>query len=564
MSAPHLTERWRLLRLTAKLGRPGKRGRSMSRLGLRKPARPVDAFLLVPSDLRTPDPGVATEFRQGEVEFAGETVRFGRQSPFRVAGAGPFWQNELQGFGWLRDLAAANDLEMARQLVAEWLEHCSPPDGRAWTPEIVSRRIVSLLSQAGFLLEDAETQFFGAVTSSLALQMQVLAATHRRARPGLPHLQCLLAMLLADLTIADRDEPRESSEKLVLAEIGSQILPDGGHVSRNPRVLLELLLDLLPLRRCYAAREMETPPALDKAMQQMLLHLRTMRLGDGTLGRFNGMGLVRADELSTVLAFDSISSPLPRELPASGYVRFERGQTVMLMDCGSPPPLELAGQAQAGCLSFEMSDGPRAILVNCGYPGSGRSLERPVARATASHNTLSLNGQSSSRFVTSRSIQRLCGDAVLAGPAQVSFRFMEHNGSHAFEAWHDGYAQASQLVHTRRLEVSPDGSRLDGQDRLGPRRGVLRLGRDLPFAIHFHLAPGIGAAMDSLAGNRFVTLNVADGPGWRLSAAGADIEIAASHRYGTTAPGQPSLQILLRATCPGEATVIWTLERHSD
>ena len=85
-----------------------------------------------------------------------------------------------------------------------------------------------------------------------------------------------------------------------------------------------------------------------------------------------------------------------------------------------------------------------------------------------------------------------------------------------------------------------------------------------PFAIHFHLAPGIGAAMDSLAGNRFVTLNVADGPGWRLSAAGADIEIAASHRYGTTAPGQPSLQILLRATCPGEATVIWTLERHSD
>ena len=278
----------------------------------------------------------------------------------------------------------------------------------------------------------------------------------------------------------------------------------------------------------------------------------------------NGTGPVRADVLSTVLAFDSGGSPLPRELPASGYVRLERGSTVLLMDCGSPPPLELADQAQAGCLSFEMSDGPRAILVNGGYPGNGRRLDRPFARATASHNTLSVNGQSSARFVTSRAILRLCGDAALAGPAQVSFRFMEHNGSHAFEASHDGYAQASQLIHTRHLELSLDGLKLEGQDRLGPRQGVLRLGRDLPFAIHFHLAPGIDAAIESIEGKRIVILTVPGGPDWLLLAEGADIQIEASHRYASTVPGLSSRQILLRGTCPGEATVTWTLERLPD
>ena len=103
MTAPHLAERWRLLRLTARLGRPGRRGWPLPRIGLRKPTKPVDSFLLVPSDLRTADPGVAAEFRQGEVEFAGETVRLGRQSPFLATGVSPFWQIELQGFGWLRD-----------------------------------------------------------------------------------------------------------------------------------------------------------------------------------------------------------------------------------------------------------------------------------------------------------------------------------------------------------------------------------------------------------------------------------------------------------------------------
>ena len=31
------------------------------------------------------------------------------------------------------------------------------------------------------------------------------------------------------------------------------------------------------------------------------------------------------------------------ELPGSGYVRLERGQTILLMDCGAPPALEFAG-----------------------------------------------------------------------------------------------------------------------------------------------------------------------------------------------------------------------------
>ena len=39
--------------------------------------------------------------------------------------------------------------------------------------------------------------------------------------------------------------------KQLVAEIERQILPDGGHISRNPGALIELLLDLLPLRQAF-------------------------------------------------------------------------------------------------------------------------------------------------------------------------------------------------------------------------------------------------------------------------------------------------------------------------
>ena len=37
-------------------------------------------------------------------------------------------------------------------------------------------------------------------------------------------------------------------------ELQRQILPDGGHVSRNPRARLEILIELLPLRTAFTSR----------------------------------------------------------------------------------------------------------------------------------------------------------------------------------------------------------------------------------------------------------------------------------------------------------------------
>lgn len=76
--------------------------------------------------------------------------------------------------------------------------------------------------------------------------------------------------------------------------------------------------------------------------------LRFMRLGDGALARFNGVGRTRSEDLATVLAYDDGKMDLAGHALQSGYVRLERGETVLIADVGAPPPLPLAaGRAPA-------------------------------------------------------------------------------------------------------------------------------------------------------------------------------------------------------------------------
>src|SRR4030095_15895847 len=160
-------------------------------------------------------------------------------------------------------------------------------------------------------------------------------------------------------------------------------LPDGGHISRNPGTLIELLIDLLPLRQAFAARNVVPPPALINAIDRMMPMLRFFRHGDGNFALFNGMGPTPGDRLATVLAYDDARGTPVANAPYSGYQPLQAGSMVALMDTSGPPPVALSHEAHAGCLSFELSAQQHRLGVNCGLPatqpgGLGR-LRAPTA-----------------------------------------------------------------------------------------------------------------------------------------------------------------------------------------
>jgi uncharacterized heparinase superfamily protein len=521
-------------------------------------------LVLAPPDLRPVDPSFADEVASGTMGLAGLTATLGGASPFAVPPPSATWARELHGFGWLRHFAAARTADnetLARRLLGDWLagrrRHRNLAE--AWAPDVVGRRMVSWLSHQALLLEGAGRRPLAAFLRSLEEQAGHLSAAWRDAPDGYPRLLALIGLVQASLCIGGHESRLEAAEKLLAAELDRQVLGDGGHAGRNPRTLVALLLDLMPLRQCFIARDATPPPALSRAIDRMMPMLRRLRLGDGQLARFNGMGATERDALAMVLAYDRGGCADPSPISSSGYVRLERGATAVVVDAGAAPPLQLAGEACAGCLSFEISTGAESLLVNGGMPAVAHERATAAARSTASHNTLVLGGQSSATLVRSTSLRRRIGANPILLPERVVCELREVDGGLMLRASHDGYTGRCGLVHVRVLLLAANGESLDGEDTLEGANGDLRLTHDLPVAVHFHLPPHAGARYGAAQGTAELTLR--NGERWRLLAAGAALTIETGTYFAEVLGPLQAQQVVLRTVCYGAATVRWRLER---
>src|SRR5580692_8409139 len=459
----------------------------------------ADRLLIAPHDLRTADATRASEIYSGRFAFAGKVVICDGRSIFEMEPPSDEWATTLLGFSWLRHLRAAESgitRANARALVDEWIALQGSWHPVAWRPDVLSRRIISWLSHSPLVLEDADVRFYRRFLRSLVRQVRYLRHTAGDARRGVARLQAVIALSYAALCIAGQARHIKSMTDWLKQEIDRQILPDGGHASRDPSAVIEILLELLPLRQAFASRNIAPPQAVLNAIDRMMPMLRFFRHSEGTFAHFNGMGATPADLLSTLLAYDETRGSPFSNAPYSAYQRLEAGGAVLIADTGRAPPIELSLDAHAGCVSFEFSS-PRQslIIVNCGMPTIGREDWRQLARATAAHSTVAFNAVSSARFVELATFRRVLGGSpMLGGPSNVAVTREDGPEGIVLRAAHDGYADRFGIVHERVVMLSADGARLDGEDIFLAADGgsQLRSAQD-EFAVRFHLHPSVKA-----------------------------------------------------------------------
>jgi uncharacterized heparinase superfamily protein len=528
-------------------------------IGLRVPER----LLIAPQDLRTGDPTIANEVYAGEFAFAGKVVSTEGRSPFEIEAPSREWNELLLGFGWLRHLRAAGTpiaRENARSLVGDWIAIQGRGHPVAWEPEILTRRVISWLTQAPLILQDADHVFYRTFLRSLSRQVRYLQRTAFKSRDGYPRLSAAIALALAGLCIAGETRLLKRATRKLSHELERQILPDGGHISRNPALIVALLLDLLPLRQAYAARNLPPPRELLNAIDRMMPMLRFFRHGDGAFAQFNGAGTTPADSIATVLAYDDARGTPVANAPYSGYQRIEAGASLIIADTGKPPPFSVSQDSHAGCLSFEFSHAKSRIIVNCGMPTINKKAWQRVARATAAHSTAALNDTSSCRFMRETSASRFIGTPIVAGPRNVHVSRAERDGAHFARASHDGYAKNYGLVHQRSWLLSQDGARLDGEDVFlaAPGRKKSRHARN-EFALRFHLHPNVKASR--LADGSTVMLVLPRQQGWLFTAPGRDVKLEESVFLSSTDSPRRTSQIVVYGEARESERILWHLVR---
>ncbi len=525
----------------------------------------ADRIAIAPQDLRTSDATRASEIYAGRFAFAGKVVTCDSRSPFEMAAPSEDWAAALFGFSWLRHLRAAQSgitRANARALVDEWITLNRSRDPIAWRADVVARRVMSWLSQAPLVLDDADAQFYRRFLRSLTRQVRHLRHTVWQARDGVPRLQAAIALAYAALCMARQQRHIRAASKRLSDELARQILPDGGHISRNPGALIELLVDLLPLRSVFTARNLVPPPALLNAIDRMMPMLRFFRHGDGNFALFNGMGPTPTDLLTTVLAYDDARGAPLANAPHSGYQRLESAGTLVLMDAGRPPPMAVSQEAHAGCLSFELSTKQNRIVVNCGLPVAGREGWRQVARTTAAHSTVTFNDTSSCRFIEAGPIKRmLYGTPMIAGPREVAVAREEQADAVILRTSHDGYADIFNVIHQRVLMLADDGRRLDGEDLFTPARGALIPADRDQFAVRFHLHPSVKA--NRLADGHSAMLAMPNREVWTFSAYEDRVDVEESvYLAGPDGPRR-TVQLVIYGRARNTMRVQWTFAPHA-
>lgn len=500
----------------------------------------------VPSSPLPGDAQAGRDMISGIFCLAGQTIEK-ENLGWLPAQASVEWLEALHGFSWLRDLRSVGTeraRRMAREMVSGWASTFSRPHEIAWRPDIIGSRLVSWISFYDFFCASADDEFRASYFASLIQQARHLDKALPKNLSGLARLRALKGLVWAGLALEDSEQWLERALTGIFAEIEDQILPDGGHISRNPQATFEWLHSLIDLRAGLAAACIEAPAELLQAIERLSVAVRFFRHADGAFTQFNGADAGNGHLCDAVLAKTGARTMLPTVLPDSGYHRLQQGRASLIMDAGAPILCAAREAAHAGLLSFEYSYGRDRVFVNCGAAGTRPARWRRVLRSTLAHCALSIDN---------RNAMPLDGDGLMLGRPAVRANRQDNDGALIIEAAHDGYAQRFGIAHHRCLCLQNNGSLLTGEERLSG-------GKTAGFAARFHLHPNIEAIFE---GDEII-LRARSGTTWRFTAEGADMSLEESiYAGGSLTPAVCAQIILSGKTSSGQTCVRWRMEKQA-
>lgn len=468
---------------------------------------------------------------------------------------------EIHGFSWLRDLAAAASREkgskLAEAVVGRWLlAHGSRVDA-AWAPQLWGERLLFWTAYAPYLLSNRDANHRSALLNTLARGARHLAKTADQADPGLPRITAWAGLTAAGLLLQGGLSRVARAENGLARALATAQHDDGGLMSRSPAEQALLVDRLGLLKAAYAAAKHEPPEALENAGAAALAALHGVTMGDGALSSWQGCNAGNAARLAALIEGCGFRARPLREPRGWGYHRLSALGTVLVMDVAAPPPTRMARVGSASTLALELSDGSQRLVVNCGGPGLYPSNIPPelsqALRTTAAHSTLTLNDTNSTSIHPDGSLGR--------GVTSVAVTRSEDNDASRIEATHDGYVRSFGLVHSRALSLGNDGKELRGLDRLQPR-GRKKIRESSPYAIRFHLAPEVEAV--PTADGLGAILRSPGAPPWNFRCRGAQLGIEES----VYVDGHAQLRSATQLVIVGEvsslgAEINWLLRRSS-
>lgn len=282
--------------------------------------------------------------------------------------ASPIALKELHQFNWLRDLRALGDnmaRRLARQLISNWIDRNQDWQMYSWQVGITGCRVANWLALYDFFCSSADDSFRNLFFREISRQVRHLMYSWEDAPTSLERFWALKGIIFTAITFPGETHRLEGLLTQLEKEVKEQILPDGGHQTRNPDLHVFVLRDLIDIRTMLRLIRYEIPSFIQSSINQMAPIVRLFRHGDGGLATFGNESLISPPVIDMVLSLADVRGRPPDRAQHIGFERCVNKSSLILLNVGTkldyvPTVMDDEG---TGSLNFEWSIGRNRIIL---------------------------------------------------------------------------------------------------------------------------------------------------------------------------------------------------------
>lgn len=494
----------------------------------------AEQFISTPGPLSIGNTLVADKICEGEFFIFGNTVQLEDKVIWDHSIKNVENYEDLHGFTWLDDLAARGDkaaIEIAQKWIFSWIEKYGSGSGAGWTPNLTGRRLIRLIHHEEIILHDLSEKKINIYFRFIYKQANFLSKRFYKTHEINMNFEAIVGLIYCGLYVEGFDSFITVATEYLSRECRDKIDEDGGILSRNPEELLEIFTYLVWVAHGLHDADWTPSQAHIEAINRIAPTLRHLRHTNGSLCRFNGSLGKYSGELDRYL-FLSGNKKKTTKILKMGYARLEGGRTSIIQDAGSLPNLFQSNLAHASVLGFELTHGRQPLIVNC---GSGANFGRDwckAGRATQSHSTFCVKGQSSAKLTRSLSYNSKLTEFLSQGPTEVVINKSKVRGGTELIVSHDAYASKFAVNLERKLELSDNGEILIGNDQIAVLSTRDRSKEisfdDLEYEVRFQFHPEVTV---QILDNDMVKINSKFAGVWILEASNLTPSIQPSYYF---------------------------------
>ena len=455
--------------------------------------------------------------------------------------------NNLHSFFWLFSLDLKSSKKNTQSVILNWIENNINYNKKNWEINILSKRIISWISNSKLTYEDSEEYYKNKLNLIIQKQINHLINEIEKSKWVDDKMVGCAAIILTGLSLNEKEKYLNFGltllKKIINFSFDSQNFPK----SRNIRQLIFYLKYFVLIREWLKESQSEIPEYLDEIIFYLGKSYSILCQGTNNTILFNGNHETEYKEFDKYLNNHGYKFK-NNSLESGGYIVLKNKKISLIMDVGPSPEKKFSKDYQCGALSFEIISNNKKLICNSGYFQKTKHKLNEISKTSATHSALIIDNHSSCKINKSKM-------EVENGLKIFNKKFVMEKEYWNICASHDGYSKRYGIIHERQIKFLPKDNKFIGQDKLIKKKNF----KSSNFEIRFHLEPKtkIMKTLDE----KSILIDI-ENQGWKFTAQGYTIDIETGLYFGKKNSFTENQNLFISGITKQEEQIIeWEFEK---